>query len=711
MTDIRKAKALRYTVIAVVSLCAAGYAEAFAESASLYWTGVLSGFAAKDPQAIHFIRFALLWAAFCGASELIWRFHAPVLRFAFRYRYLLALAVLVVCVLFEISGSSIAQLAKTIDSEEPGVLFGIPRSIRADEYATFTPMIFSQQYNASGAYPYFSETIRGALTDTGIIYALPSWNIATLFRPFLWGFLLMGPAKGLSFFWVARLLALFLVSFEFAMVFTKKDRWLSLTAGALIALAPIVQWWFAINGIAEMLIFGQGALLCTHHYLHAQKTWKRALAALLFFWCGGIYLLTIYPAWQIPLLYVFAALFLGVILENRRSGSLTWKRDLPIIAGGLAFVIAGLLPVIIQSADTIQTVVSTVYPGNRVSTGGGGLAQLFRYGASLFLPIKSSGLATNPCETSLFFDLAPAGILLALYVVFVEKKRDRMLIPLLLVQALLMVYCAWGLPEALAKLTLLSRTTSGRTLLAVGLGNILLLLRAVSVSQRKLHAGIAVAAAAVLAAGVSFASRRATGEYLSLTMSAAITAVLFVGLWLAFSARSGGWKKLLTAYCVVISLFSGGLVNPVQRGVDVIYQSELVQSIQTVVQEESGLWIVEGGAPLVNVPIMAGAPTINSTNVYPHLQRWRLLDPTGQYEAVYNRYAHISVSLTEGETTFTLRNADYFQLVLNFGALRTLNVRYVLSEVDYSDRETPGVSLTPIAQAGRYFIYALSEEE
>ena len=106
------------------------------------------------------------------------------------------------------------------------------------------PFTFSQYYNDSGQYPYFSETIRGTLTDTFIAYGLPSWNICTIFRPFVWGYLLFGPARGLSFFWVVRLLALFLVSFEFAMVYTKGNKWLSLAAGMLIAFAPTVQWWF-----------------------------------------------------------------------------------------------------------------------------------------------------------------------------------------------------------------------------------------------------------------------------------------------------------------------------------------------------------------------------------------------------------------------------------------------------------------------------------
>ena len=40
---------------------------------------------------------------------------------------------------------------------------------------------------------------------------------------------------------------------------------------------------------------------------------------------------------------------------------------------------------------------------------------------------------------------------------------------------------------------------------------------------------------------------------------------------------------------------------------------------------------------------MVGAKTVNSVNVYPDLDKWHVIDPNGQYEEVYNRYAHILV--------------------------------------------------------------------
>lgn len=44
-----------------------------------------------------------------------------------------------------------------------------------------------------------------------MVYGQPSYAVATLFRPFLWGYLLLGAERGLAFFWDARMLCMMLV--------------------------------------------------------------------------------------------------------------------------------------------------------------------------------------------------------------------------------------------------------------------------------------------------------------------------------------------------------------------------------------------------------------------------------------------------------------------------------------------------------------------
>lgn len=124
-----------------------------------------------------------------------------IFRYLYQYRYRLGALFLFGCVLFEIHGSSVYYWENYFQgSKHFETLIGISRSIRSDEWAVNTPMMISQYFNGAAPFPYFSETIRGAWTDAFIIYGQPVLNIVEIFRPFHWGYLLLSPAKGLSFF-------------------------------------------------------------------------------------------------------------------------------------------------------------------------------------------------------------------------------------------------------------------------------------------------------------------------------------------------------------------------------------------------------------------------------------------------------------------------------------------------------------------------------
>lgn len=76
-----------------------------------------------------------------------------------------------------------------------------------------------------------------------------------------------------------------------------------------------------------------------------------------------------------------------------------------------------------------------------------------------------------------------------------------------------------------------------------------------------------------------------------------------------------------------------------------------------------------------------GAPTINSTNVYPYLERWQTLEVNDETLEIYNRYAHITINLQNiDETDFVLESPDAFDVNLNVSDLYKLNASYILSK-------------------------------
>ena len=86
-----------------------------------------------------------------------------------------------------------------------------------------------------------------------------------------------------------------------------------------------------------------------------------------------------------------------------------------------------------------------------------------------------------------------------------------------------------------------------------------------------------------------------------------------------------------------------------------------------------------------NYALANDARIINSTNYYPNFNNWNLLDTNGKYKDIYNRYAHISINLTDEETSFSLIQTDAFLINLNYNDMCKLKPTYYLTCIDYDN--------------------------
>ncbi len=633
--------------------------------------------------------------------------------YLYQYRFGLGALFLVACVIFEIHGSSIQYWQNYFqESKHFETLIGISRSIRSDEWAVNTPMMISQYFNNAAPFPYFSETIRGALTDVFIVYGQPVLNIVEIFRPFHWGYLLLSPAKGLAFFWVARIVGLFLVSFELAMILANGNKRLAVIYGLLVTWSPIVQWWFAVNGLVEMLILGQLAIVMVERYLKSRQYTQRFLYALIIFICAGGYVLTFYPAWQIPLGYVFLALLMGIVYENRKDFYFN-KNDLFILAGFTIAFVWAMAYILTASYETIQLIMGTVYPGARFETGGGQWYRYFLYPGNLFFVTSRALSFANTCELATFFDFFPSGMILALWVLVIEKQRDSFLITVLSSFLILSAFCLVAWPDWLAAVSLLSYAQPSRVFLAIGFLNLLMLVRALALLKTEFSAGVKISLAIVIATIMSMGSMIVYQGYLDTKMAILVWLILAAVFYMIFSWNQIKMQGAVLGITILIVFVSGMFVNPVVNGLNVIFDQPLITMIKKEADTSKALWIVDSepgqGYPLNNIPIMAGAATINSTNVYPNLERWQILDPDGSDAEIYNRYAHISISLADQdeESRFVLDSADLITIHLNISDLAKLEVGYVLSKRELSVLSNEDVSFIPIQNANGFTIYQL----
>lgn len=626
-----------------------------------------------------------------------------IFKLCYQYRFLIAFVVFVLCVCFEINGSSLGIWAGYFEPHDTGNIVGVSRAIRSDEWAVSTPMMISQYYND---FSYFSDIVRGTQTDMYLVYGQAVADIAIIFRPFYWGYLFLSAGKGLAFFWCGRLIALFLVSFEMFMLISNRDKRLSSAGACLIALAPVVQWWFAINGFVEMLIFAQLSVLLLYRYMNTDKSWLRAIIVLAVFICAGGFILTMYPAWEIPMAYVVLALGIWIIIDNYKGFHIK-KRDILVIIlfAVMFFLIAA--HIYGNSKETIEAFMNTEYPGHRSETGGGGWKAFFNYFSNMWYALFGEGTGANVCESAQFIDFFPFCYIIPLVVLV--KKRDKFIGIMLCAAAFLGAWCVVGFPEILAKITLMNYSTAARAFIVLGFVNVLLLIRGLSLSHIKISSVVASVVGVIVACGIYKVSTYISVDFYPSIKYIIITIIVFsVAFAMIMNIRTRWCKTVFSLLCVFIILFSGMLVNPVHRGIGPIDNSELVADIKKICEEEpDALWVVERlGFPYNNIPIMAGAKTINSTNVYPALERWEKI--AGDSEStIYNRYAHINIQIKEdGPVEFYLDQADVFTVAIKSTDLRELDVHYILSNRDDLELyENDEINFDIIKQTEGYYIY------
>ena len=469
-------------------------------------------------------------------------------------------------------------------------------------------------------------------------------------------------------------------------------------------MAPIVQWWFAVNGTAEVLIFGQAAVLLFRKYLHTNSKlyiWLLAMAAT---YCLGGFSLVLYPPLQIPLAYVYGLLVIWLIVCRHRDVLLPKRSLLSMIAPiTVTFValIACILLIIYTSRQAILMESSTVYPGSRISHGQGLFQCLMDYTANLFMPLEEHQVIPNAPERAVFFTLFPIGLILSIWTLL--KKRDGLIILLFICDLIFMIYGLFGFPDWLCRITLMGRTTTGRVKFALGFIDLILLFRSLSmlhndvddeellvaskkdpVKTRLLrNVALAVVLAALLTGATILSPAYPLRKvYLIFLMSLLTIMLLAVFEWI----YGRGYASRLFLSSILIVALAGFCVNPIQRGSQSIREGPFVDM---ALKEVSRIHNSAEGRPAVFITddsihgqalIANGIPTVNSVNLYPQLKRWHMIDPQHTSEWVYNRYAYVDIDFTNtGSPAFKLVTPDKMIVSIPIKDLRKIGVTHVLT--------------------------------
>lgn len=649
-------------------------------------------------------REALMTAAFAFAMLNVFIRVDVLYSFIFKYRYAIGVLLIGVLVLAKINFSSIAMLDKYVQpgmgSEFISPIFGDERAIRSDEWAVSTPRALTYQYCAGEKY----NDIIMATQTPNISASNISASLAILVKPFHIGYLFLNVEYASSLYWCSALVFSYLFVMEAFLVFTKNKPLMSVAGATLVVFSQFFLWW---SGVL-LISFGMAAVAFIYRFVNAEKSVHRLLYGVLVAIFGASFVCTLYPAWLVPLGYTFLAVIIWIIIDRWKKIKSFKAIDWIIFAGTLIFAVAIIGVYLLSQTEYVAAVTATVYPGKRFENGGFSLRKLFKYVPSLKYPFAADGFVVS--EETTFFSLYPIPTLYAIYMLFRRKKKDILSIFLMLVSIFLTVYCTVGVPDIIAKYTMMSSSTAARAVDVLSFIQIPLLFRNLAIAQDEnigiplyisIPSAIAVSVITVCIAKADFP----IPDYMSMRYMIIIGAFIAF-LIIALLHRNQLLNKAALVLFTAVILITGLRVWPIQKGLDPIYSKPVAVKIAEIAEDEpDSRWIAVDQWVEANFYAACGAKVINSNNYIPNIKMWETLFPDKQYEEIYNRYSNMIICLTDKETYPYLNQPDLITLFLNVNDFEKLGIDYIVSK---RILETPGesdVGLNEIYAEGAIYIY------
>lgn len=600
-------------------------------------------------------------------------------RFLFRKRWLVAGTLLLFIVMNKYNGDSITEyneygIQYGQGSEYVQPVFGVPRGIRSDVWLVNTPSLLSAHF---GDQPFskYNYVMRGTKTLNSILgiykgYSTIGKNI------FQSAFFVLGTEYAFSFYWFAPIILLFLVSIELFLIISRRNALLSVAGAVLIVFSSYYLWW----SFPIYILAAQGAIVCAYHFLYAKEKWKKLLFGLGVAIATSTYITNLYPAWQVPAGYVCLVLLIWIIQSNWNKVKELDKKDWLIFGASLLFMITLVLAYFRDIREYSSAILQTVYPGKRFISGGNSFYRLFYYFQSTLYPYKNVG---NPSDAGVFTSFFPIPMIAAIYLWFKQKKKDWLVSGLVIVSFMLLLYSTFGMPNLMAKITLMSYSTIDRVTDIIGYIQIYFIIIVLSNTEikKRINPVLALVLGGTTAYLSYYYSNKHFPNYTPLNYTV-IAIILITAISYCMLAKVP--KKAINIMLIgiiLISVISGYKVHPIMKGLDAIYSKPVSSEISKIAKEDKNAkWITYGtGIVLPGFAIANGASTINSVNTYPNLELWHSLDPSLAYVDVYNRFSHVSLNLTGANTSMTLTQSDCFLLSLNVNDVNKIGVKYILA--------------------------------
>ncbi len=607
--------------------------------------------------------------------------------FVFRYRYALAFFAFIILVASKINFSSIGLYDSYIQpgsgSEFVNPIFGHSQPVRSDEWAVSTPRALTYQYCAGEKYNDIIMAIQTPNLQASGIMLSP----AMLAKPFCWGYLFLPVEYAVSFNWCSLLFVSLLAAVELFNIISNKNKLFSVMGGIIVAFSSFCMWW---SGCA-VLAYGMAAVAGIYNFLSADSYKKRMVFGAVVAIFGSAFVCTLYPAWLVPLGYIFLAVIIWGFVKNIGNIKKFKKIDWIIFSTTIALAI-GIIAIYYYNQIEYATAVSnTVYPGSRRESGGYALNELLYYPASLAFPFKAVDGAYPFSEYGTFFSLFPIPMLISIYLLFKTKKKDLLSMLLLAVSLYFTVYCTVGVPDIVATISLMSFSTAARTAPILGFAQILLLVRSMYLIKENdcgIPKRIIMPIVAVYSIFVVLWCDKVLPfeDYMSTAYMSVVGLYIFFVIVCCVGRINEILQKIAVVSLVAIICITALFVLPIRKGLDSIYSKPVAQKVMSIVDKDpDAKWVALDQWIESGFYVACGAKVINSNNYIPNYELWEtLLDDKGleEYNSVYNRYCHLIVSLTTESTQPILNQEDLVTLKLNYSQLEDIDVKYIVAKCE-----------------------------
>jgi len=375
---------------------------------------------------------------------------------------------------------------------------------------------------------------------------------------------------------------------------------------------------------------------------------------------------------------------------------------------------------------------NTVYPVRRFSTGvalrdGKVFAEFF----GIFITDTHTPIQwQNICEASGFIMFFPIVFYAMGYYYFKTKKTDPLLISISIFLLIGLTYVLLGFPAFLSRITLFSMSPDFRTLPIVGVANCFLFICYIGSNKMEIkkerfswiELGALAAATLIFMLIVTTQINKATETFFT-SKQVGVAITLIVISYLLTRYKNFRFVKPALLILLIGMVIPNANVNPVTIGLAPILENPLVIDSKEIHDKDpSARWALFGNMRLTHLLKANGIDMFNCVKLVPPMKDMKVLDPTGKFDSVYNRYAWMSMNSKEfagyygvnWNDTVLLRRPEGYQDGYTIymdpcsPKFKQLGVKYFVFDTVPSQNETR--CMTRLKENAGLFIYKRNDQ-